>query len=78
MAMGNGAHEGNSFLYGSHPSRLRLYATNAPVDFGISYLSYRMKKRACATGSCGAWRVPLAVLTATHTAAGIANLVRFH
>lgn len=70
-----GTAEGNSWLYGAHPSRARLYATNAPINALFTYLAYWAKKRPC-TLHCGMWRFPLVALTAIHAGAGTANLVR--
>lgn len=70
-----GTAEGNSWLYGAHPSRARMYATNAPIDALFTYLAYWAKKRPC-TLHCGMWRFPLVALTAVHAGAGTANLVR--
>lgn len=72
-----GAQEGNSWIYGTHPTRGRMYAINVPVDILFAYLAYRAKSHPC-TSRCGMWRFPLAALTIVHTTAGTANMLRLH
>ena len=72
-----GAHEANSWIYGSHPTRARLYGTNVPIDIALSYLAYRAKAHGCVR-RCGIWRLPLAVMAVVHVSAATANLVRIH
>jgi len=70
-------YETNSWFYGSHPNRARLYGTSIPLNVGVSYVAYLTKKRVCPSARCWLWHLPLAALSAAHGAAGVANYARF-
>ncbi len=70
-------YETQSWFYGQHPNRARLYGTAVPLNFAASYVSYVAKKRFCPSAHCWLWQLPLGALSAAHGAAGLANYARF-
>src|SRR5205814_5751309 len=50
-------------LYGTHPTRMRMYAINVPINALVAYLSYKAMngKRLSKV-----WSLPQLALTATH------------
>ena len=60
--------EGNPIL-GDNPSRATMYAVMAPVNAGMMWFSYRMKKRGTKW-----WMMPMLVPTAGHGIAAGLNL----
>ena len=63
-----GCQEGNP-MFGDDPSRGRIYAVMAPINVGVMWLSYRMKKR----GSKW-WMMPMLAPTTGHGIAASLNL----
>ena len=72
--LSHGAAEGNP-LFGSRPSRAKLYSIALPVSAGVSFWSYRLKK---AAPHSGYWMIPSLVTGTTHTGAAIYNLFQSH
>lgn len=71
------AYETQSWFYGRHPGRARMYGTALPLNFAAGYLSYFAKKRLCPSAHCWLWQVPMAALTVVHAGAGTWNYASF-
>lgn len=58
-------------IYGTHPSRARMYAINVPVNAAVSYLSYKTM-RGKRLSKMWAW--PQLALTGTHFGGVVTNI----
>lgn len=58
-------------LYGPHPSRMRMYATNIPITAGINFLSYHVLTAKYKTKL---WVIPQATLAGSHFAGVMTNI----
>jgi hypothetical protein len=56
-------------LYGSRPSRARMYAITMPLALGVDILSHHLHRH-----HTRGWYLPAAVMTAAHGAAAVHNL----
>jgi len=58
-------------LYGTHPTRMRMYAINVPINALVAYLSYKAMngKRLSKV-----WSLPQLALTATHFGGVVTNI----
>lgn len=58
-------------IYGTHPSRARMYAINVPINAAVSYLSYKTMTGKRLTRM---WAWPQLALTATHFGGVVTNI----
>lgn len=58
-------------IYGTHPSRARMYAINIPVNAAVSYLSYKAMNGKRLSRM---WAWPQLALTATHFGGVMTNI----
>lgn len=70
-------YETQSWFYGRHPDRARMYGTALPLNFAAGYVSYFAKKRFCPSPHCWLWQLPMAGLTIAHAGAGTWNYASF-
>lgn len=70
-------YETQSWFYGRHPNRARMYGTALPLNLAAGYVSYFAKKRFCPSSHCWLWQLPMAGLTIAHAGAGTWNYATF-
>ena len=58
-------------LYGTHPTRLRMYAINVPINAAVAYVSYKALK---GKRLSRVWAWPQLALTATHFGGVVTNI----
>lgn len=70
-------YETQSWFYGRHPNRARMYGTALPLNFAAGYVAYFAKKRFCPSSHCWLWQLPMTGLTIAHAGAGTWNYATF-